>query len=901
VVVTHETQENMIIEVTPYNSGNFIPGNSIAQSQLLISGNNFQKKVITNKDGIYSIDIPKSGFYTIQLLKTSPSNPISSKKILIEKKFPLVTANFNLPASSSSNKSFTLQDAGYPDCEEPTGCNSLDKFCGSNNNILYICFDAAHDNQLCTKEVSTCGFGLTCSNGACKCPTGTIWDPTSGSCIDEQQTCDPNTCIGCTQSACTSSPKCRWNGYSCQQRCGGPGELCCSESSCGPNLQCNSINRCEACGLQGQKCCSSSPSCGPGLTCGAGNVCSITVTYKVSGIIFLDTNNNGIRDNQETLFTLPATVTAGSGGSTTTSNGVYEIVLPNSGSYQIKLVNLPPGYNPAYNPTPGIAVDQYSPTATVNLGVAPQAEYKVQGTVFIDTNKNGKKDTNEIGSGNENISIAFSNQTMSAVTNTNGSYTKVLQTPGYYSVTLNTKQNYDNTSPEIVDFYIDASNPTKTIDFGIYPKATITPSVKFTKPATDGITVSGIIEMQAVASASGAIFNGFSICSDVPNDQCYEASTASLANNANFAVNIPGGLNTLNYSNGNHTFTATATTGNGNKIEAKRTIKIQNNTPTPTKTSTTPPTATPVKTVTPVPTSSKMTATPTPTSTSKIISPTVTLSVSPGQTSTPTPSPTPTPGSCNNNKFCEFGENVNTCPADCPVRCGDNICSAEENHFSCAADCQAEPTMTPTPTGINITNTSTPTVTLPIGITSTLTPSPTPGPTDTILNISIQLPGIGNKSGDNTTPINKTIPVTIALYNNSHQFVKQATGELTFDGQTFKGTVNVGTLPSGTYSGYIKTKNSLIKQLSTPVSGSGVIIIPPDELITGDFDQTNKLDIVDYNQLLGCYGKKQDGSSFQTQAVFTCSAQDLNDDGKIDEKDVNIFLRGFAIREGDKP
>ena len=60
-------------------------------------------------------------------------------------------------------------------------------------------------------------------------------------------------------------------------------------------------------------------------------------------------------------------------------------------------------------------------------------------------------------------------------------------------------------------------------------------------------------------------------------------------------------------------------------------------------------------------------------------------------------------------------------------------------------------------------------------------------------------------------------------------------------------------------------------------------------LISGDINQDNSMDILDYNILMSCYGSK--ACSYKTNS-------DLNDDGVVDGIDYNIWLRNSQTQHG---
>jgi Dockerin type I domain len=59
--------------------------------------------------------------------------------------------------------------------------------------------------------------------------------------------------------------------------------------------------------------------------------------------------------------------------------------------------------------------------------------------------------------------------------------------------------------------------------------------------------------------------------------------------------------------------------------------------------------------------------------------------------------------------------------------------------------------------------------------------------------------------------------------------------------------------------------------------------------ISGDVDGNNVVNILDYNDLMSCYGSKANTPSCQYKTT-----SDLNDDGSIGGVDYNIILRAFS-------
>lgn len=220
-----------------------------------------------------------------------------------------------------------------------------------------------------------------------------------------------------------------------------------------------------------------------------------------------------------------------------------------------------------------------------------------------------------------------------------------------------------------------------------------------------------------------------------------------------------------------------------------------------------------------------------------------------------------------------------------------------------------------------ISNTPTPTTPLPTGVTpSSATPTvtvspepPTPTPIQTTspdgtkLITTIFLQGIG-RGGDNVTPgqggnpdpFRLQRPITVELYDTSNVLKATASGVLLYNptNGNYTGTIEPDkAVPAGSYSARVIVPGYLAQNISQyfQVSPSATITLPQVTLITGDINQDNVLSILDYNILLGCYSG--------TSSAKDCDSvrkrmSDLNDDGRVDGLDYNLFLRTMAVQRG---
>jgi hypothetical protein len=166
--------------------------------------------------------------------------------------------------------------------------------------------------------------------------------------------------------------------------------------------------------------------------------------------------------------------------------------------------------------------------------------------------------------------------------------------------------------------------------------------------------------------------------------------------------------------------------------------------------------------------------------------------------------------------------------------------------------------------------------------------------------LTVRLQGIGPSADIR----NQTRTATVKLFKNSgnfDQFDYQASGELTYDpasGNFVNNNFSLGRVEKGDYKMVIQMQKYLDKELLTP-SGSDVftlgtvsaIEIAPVTLRAGDIAPgergDNSVDIIDYNVLLGCLPTAPPGSCLNRDFA------DLNDDGLVDQEDMDILLENF--------
>ncbi|HSX09117.1 MAG TPA: VWA domain-containing protein, partial [Candidatus Saccharimonadales bacterium] len=194
--------------------------------------------------------------------------------------------------------------------------------------------------------------------------------------------------------------------------------------------------------------------------------------------------------------------------------------------------------------------------------------------------------------------------------------------------------------------------------------------------------------------------------------------------------------------------------------------------------------------------------------------------------------------------------------------------------------------------------------------TAMIDPTPTPTSGNTGLALNVLLDGIGN-AGDNANPAASTLSnkspghptrdVLAQVFDTNNNLVATASGDINYSSASgsFVGTVYTSTaLADGNYT--LKVRSGF--HLTRRVPGVSHLIpnqvnqIPTVELVAGDANNDNRLDILDYNLMIGCYS---DLSPAVSCDVATKPTTDFNDDGAVNQFDYNLFLRELSTQPGD--
>ncbi len=166
-----------------------------------------------------------------------------------------------------------------------------------------------------------------------------------------------------------------------------------------------------------------------------------------------------------------------------------------------------------------------------------------------------------------------------------------------------------------------------------------------------------------------------------------------------------------------------------------------------------------------------------------------------------------------------------------------------------------------------------------------------------MLSFAYILPGISNEKGGNLNPKRPNRLTTITINKDQTNITK--TESATFSNGVYKGSINLGPNYTGPVAIKIKTDGGLTKSIPGIVYlKEGNNNLPTSNIVMGDLDNNNIININDWNAFISCYQLANGLISGNIPA--TCINADLNDDGEIDGlTDLNILYRAFSVREGD--
>lgn len=239
-----------------------------------------------------------------------------------------------------------------------------------------------------------------------------------------------------------------------------------------------------------------------------------------------------------------------------------------------------------------------------------------------------------------------------------------------------------------------------------------------------------------------------------------------------------------------------------------------------------------------------------------------------------------------------------------PLICGNTVC--KQGQHCGFTNCPTQPPqLTYYPCDHLYTCIDDTSPTPPLQPTNSISSTPTISPNGSSLSLTLFLHGIGyagdnanpNSQG-NTNPLHPDRNVNVFLYDFQNNLVstKQGTVHFYSTAGNFQGTTEMGNLADGQYIIKVHTDgflNRLVSGIIT-VSATKTTTVPAIYLVNGDVNNDNKLDILDYNNIVSCFGSKATSSSCTNN-----NGADLDDEGTVDGIDYNLFLRELSVQNGD--
>lgn len=177
----------------------------------------------------------------------------------------------------------------------------------------------------------------------------------------------------------------------------------------------------------------------------------------------------------------------------------------------------------------------------------------------------------------------------------------------------------------------------------------------------------------------------------------------------------------------------------------------------------------------------------------------------------------------------------------------------------------------------------------------------------TVIEFTLYLDGIGNigdstnsdSTGSNKDPDLYVKYLKISFYDRTSRLVLTKTELLKFNyGQgAYRTDVELGDeLSTGDY--FVKVKVDGYLQRAYPlkhIQKGSTITFPAINLIAGDLNGNNRLDIIDYHILTGCYSDVLPPTFCYPESNEVIA--DLSNDGKVNQLDYNLFMREIIVHE----
>ncbi len=218
------------------------------------------------------------------------------------------------------------------------------------------------------------------------------------------------------------------------------------------------------------------------------------------------------------------------------------------------------------------------------------------------------------------------------------------------------------------------------------------------------------------------------------------------------------------------------------------------------------------------------------------------------------------------------------------------------------------PSNTPVPPTVKPSTIPSPTRIITAIPATPVPPTATPQPGTTLLKLTLFLHGIG-KGGDNVNPtgggtvnpLHQQRQVTVEIFDKNNTLVSTKTGLVVFTGATgsFVGQIDLGTtIATDAYTARVGTNQFLKKVVPgiLSITKGQSLTVTPLYLVTGDANNDNRLNVLDYNAILDCFSNF--GQPRNCADPAKKQMVDINDDGNVNEFDYNLFLRELSVQTG---
>lgn len=173
-------------------------------------------------------------------------------------------------------------------------------------------------------------------------------------------------------------------------------------------------------------------------------------------------------------------------------------------------------------------------------------------------------------------------------------------------------------------------------------------------------------------------------------------------------------------------------------------------------------------------------------------------------------------------------------------------------------------------------------------------------------NLNLTLQGIG-PNGGNKNPNKTERDIKVEVYDAQEAKINEAFGNVRLQQNgTFAGSVDIPNLVTGSYifkvtvlgnnrnrSVYLTKRMPGLLDVNT--RGGGGIDVLPATLVAGDFNLDNKINILDFNLLLACFGSNSSNPApCQNKNII-----DLDDNGSVDNTDFQLLINSLSTQKGD--